>query len=189
MLCMKSRLILPGKHLLPRDLEDRTALHNICTTYRVWITYIRANIFQIQSHCMNDLQEALESIHSRIRDLRLSDECPSTRFFLQTPTKELSATEPISVQLGSRPHALSNLQHSGQMTSALDDCARQLCANLQLSTESLRAVGTELKMRVRFGHLKLRQIRKGLGTPLSYKTFAEVMQDCSLRGGACLETR
>lgn len=189
MLCVKSRLILPGKHLLPRELEDRTSLHDICTAHRVWITYIRANIFQIQSHSMTDLQEALESIHSRIRDLRLSDECLATRFFVQTPTKELSTTEPINVQLGSRPNALPNLVHPKQISSALDSCAQQLYANLQLSTESLRAVGAELRMRVNFGHLKIRQIRKGLKAQLSYKSFAEVMRVCSVRGGACLETR
>lgn len=174
--------------MLPRGLDDPTALNDIRQKHKAWITMAQPNVLQVHAAHIKRLQEAVKAINWRIHDMRLSSESLTTRFLVQKPTNARNSAL-VRVELNSRPQVLTAKDGPGDIASVAEDLCQQIQGTLVPSMDILRAVGAELKMRINFGRLEVRQRKKGLGQDMSYADFSMMVPQYSIRGGASLVSR
>lgn len=174
--------------MLPRGLEEPSALNDICKKNEVWIKRVQPNVFEVRSSNIRRLQEAIKDINWAIHDMRLSNEYLTTRFLVQEPTKA-HKDGLVRVELNSRPHVPTAKGNVGDTAPVARDLCQQLQSSLVPSTEILRSLGALLRMRINFGRLEVRQRKKGLGDKMSYADFCKMVPQYSIRGGASLKTR
>ncbi|KAM5356303.1 hypothetical protein ACJ41O_002949 [Fusarium nematophilum] len=179
--------VLPGEHLLPTGLDEPGALDSIRRTYKVYITRVKPNVFDIRCDSISRLQQALHAINWAIRDMRLSNEHSTVQFLVQKPTNALSI-DMIRAGLSKRPHFISRSPHLVSNASAMDDHLQQLASTLSSSAEGLMALNKSLKLRVNFGHLSIEKRKKGSQDEIAYDDFVKLMSTYSIRGGASFET-
>ncbi|KAM4059362.1 hypothetical protein HRG_007780 [Hirsutella rhossiliensis] len=185
---LEATLVIPGKHMLPRGLDDPTALNDVRKKHKVWITRVQPNVFELRSKHITRLQEAIKDINWCIHDMRLSSENLTTRFLVQEPANAPKDAL-VKVELNSRPHVLTVKATRGDIAAVAKDLCHQLQASLVPSTDILRALGADLRMRVNIGRLEVRQRKKGLGQNMSYADFSKMIPQYSIRGGASLISR
>ncbi|KAK5987674.1 hypothetical protein PT974_11806 [Cladobotryum mycophilum] len=181
------RLVIPGEHMLPRGLDNRTTLDSIRISHKVWITNVEPNIFKICGESMLQLRQAVRAINDVIHDMRLANEYLNTRFMVQKPSRD-SYSVPIIFELSSRPHMkFATPGARDMMSTAIDAHTLNIQNELLANLDVLTSCGTYLKMRVNFGHLNIRQKRKGQEDELNFDELAKVMKMYSTRGGARLD--
>lgn len=174
--------------MLPRGLDDPTGLDDIRKKHQVWITRMQPNMLEVRSEHIQQLQEAIKAINWCIHDMRLSSENLTTRFLVQTPANAPKGAL-VKVELNSRPVVSTAQGTGGDVVPVAMELCQQLKDSLVPSTDILRALSTNLKMRVNFGRLEVRQRKKGLGQNMSYADFSKMVPQYSMRGGASLISR
>ncbi|UNI15239.1 hypothetical protein JDV02_001791 [Purpureocillium takamizusanense] len=181
-------LVIPGGNMLPQGLDDPEALNDIRAKHKVWIHRPKPNIFEICGRDIRQLQNAVKALNWKLHDMRLSSEALTTQFLAQKPSKEEHGVI-VNVELDARPvvKALSDAPRSVLKTAL--DLSEQLRGSLLPSTDILRLMTTNLRMRVNFGRVQVRTRKKGLGNNMPYASFAEMVPQFSSRGGAGLQTR
>ncbi|CAM1507334.1 Fc.00g069750.m01.CDS01 [Cosmosporella sp. VM-42] len=183
-------LVLPGKHLLPRGLDEPGALNDIRRSYQVYITRVddKPNVLDVRCKSISGLQKAVKAINWAIHDLRLSNDHPAVRFLLQEPTNAASEGN-IRIEMGKRPYYLVKSSTIANNASAMDMHVPRLAVDLRIAAETLMALTKHMKMRVTFGQLILRQKKRNSQDVLTKDGFAKLLNAHSVRGGAGLETR
>ena len=181
-------MVIPGKHLLPRGLDEPSALHDIRRTHKVYITNIKPNILDIQCDSISRLQQAVKAINWAIHDMRLSNDHPTIRFLLQKPTNAFDGGM-IKTELGSRPYFISKTTALVDNSSAMDDHIPQLTKDFLNSARTLTTLNKDLNMRIIFGHLKLRLKKKGSKDEIPKEQFAKLLNVYSMRGGAIFDPK
>ncbi|KYK55954.1 hypothetical protein DCS_07919 [Drechmeria coniospora] len=183
-------LVIPGKHMLPRNLDDPAALNAIRRTHRVWITRPQPNILVIHSDDTQRLQCALKDLNWTIHDMRRSDEIAVTRFVTQQPAN-MTEDVLVKVELNARPYMAGNSRtpDSGETLPVALGLFHELAGRVTSSAESLRRLTVDLKMRVNFGSLQVRRRKRTLGNEMTYADFAHMVSQYAIRGGAHLDKR
>lgn len=189
----EASVVIPGKHMLPRGLNDPVALDDIRKKHKVWIVTktqptTQSNVFNIYSKSIRQLQEAVKELNWALHDMRLASENVTTQFLVQKPSI-IHSDEPIVVKLNARPHVLNVPNSSAMALPVSVDLFDQLQSGLPSLSEVLTARGAHQKMRVNFGRLEIRSRKKGVGNLMPYLDFEKMVPHYSVRGGANLHTR
>ncbi|KAH7274626.1 hypothetical protein MRS44_000521 [Fusarium solani] len=180
--------VIPGKHLLPPELDEPGALDGIRRQYGVYITRVKPNVLDLRCESIGRLQEALRAINWALRDMRLSNEHASVRFLVQRPTNAI-ISDMISVELGKRPAFLSPSPSLVSNMSSMNDHLPQLASDMAISAEGLMGVSKNMTFRINFGHLTIGKKKKGSEDEVSIGNFTKLMDMYSVRGGASFEPR
>ncbi|KFA61308.1 hypothetical protein S40285_05967 [Stachybotrys chlorohalonatus IBT 40285] len=185
------RLVIPGKHMLPQGLDHPTAFRDVCRSNKVWITRLESepNIIHIRSETMLELQNGLAAVNRAIRDMRLENEHQSPRFLIQSITRAARDMARITLVLNARPFIANAAQPPNNQNIFPEPILSDLCADIGSSFETLRVVGSRLKMSVRFGQFIVRAKKRGLTDQISYDDFLSLMNMYPRRGGAIFEPR
>lgn len=182
----QASLVVPARHMLPRALDDDTILDEIRIKHKVWITRTKPAIFDLCSDNMRALQDAVKAINWMLHDIRLSGGDTHARFLAQMPASDTPATI-VQVRLNERPVVRWPADARVNALAAARHHVEQLCSAFVPSMEAVRDLPRELKMRVNFGLVKVRSRAKGLGSDMSYATFAEMLEQDSSRRSCVFE--
>ncbi|KAF7551713.1 hypothetical protein G7046_g7645 [Stylonectria norvegica] len=183
----QARLVIPGKHMLPRGLDEPTALNDIRQAHKAYITNVEPNVLDIRCETITGLQKAVKAINWAIHGLRLSNDHPIVRFLVQEPTNA-DADGVIAIELGKRPCFTSRSSILCDNSTAMDVALQRLPSELATSAEALRALTKDVKMRVNFAHLVVDRKKKGSQSEMTYPEFVKLMNVYSERGGARFPT-
>lgn len=175
--------------MLHRGLDKADALDDIRKTHKAWITRVQDNVLEVRCDNIRRLQEAVRHINRALHDMRLSNNA-ITRFSVQRPFN-VNYSALITVDVNARPYvaAAVNGAPGGQVLPVALDNLHQLCVRLVPSTDILRSLGTQLKMRVNFGRFQVSLGKKGLGSEMTYATFGRMLPQYSIRGEAMMDVR
>lgn len=183
-----TRVVLPGKHMLPRGLDEPWALDDIRKAHKVYITHVQPNILDIHCESMPRMQQAVHALNWAIHDLRLSNEHPPVRFLLQEPTNS-DVNDMVRVEIGSRPRFTSRSSTLVSNSSAMDKHLHRLVVDMPTSADTLMALNKNMKMRVNFGHLDVRSRNTQGRDEITHDEFVKLLNMYSVRGGASLGTK
>jgi hypothetical protein len=190
--CLEAHVPIANKHLTPSGLEEPGAFNAICKAHQVYVDYIGGlNNIIVSAESMTQLRDAVKAVNWLIHDMRLSHDLPATSFIIQKPLEANDRT-PISVVLGGRPCSIGvqkSMPDSADMCRIANSLVEPLRRDIVTSAERLMGIGKQLRVRINFGRVNIRQKKRGLGNELSYTSFADFMKACSIRGGAGLATR
>jgi hypothetical protein len=190
--CIKADIIIAGKHLTPSGLEEPGAFNAIRKAHQVYVDYIdESDTIIVSAESISQLKDAVKAVQWLIHDRRLSHDLPATSFIIQKPLEAHDQT-PISVVLGRRPCSIGaqkSMPDSADMSRIANNLVEPLRRDIVTSAERLMGIGKQLRARINFGRVNIRQKKKGLGNELSHTSFADFMKACSIRGGAGLATR
>ena len=180
--------MIPGEHLVPEGLDQPELLNKIRGKYEVWITIEDSNIFNLAGYNMSGLQGAIKALHWLIHDLRLADD-EHNHFLVQLPFN-VSDYANISMVLGARPEVMSGQRTSGRRSedSLVQGILKDVGRDIPRVSESLMALGQDLRMSVNFGRLNINMKRRGTGDELAYLEFKQALKPYAVRGGATLGT-
>ncbi|KAK7416090.1 hypothetical protein QQX98_005418 [Neonectria punicea] len=182
-----TRLVLPGKHMLPSGLSDPGVLDDIRKGHKVYI-HIESNILDIRCDSMRRLQQALHAVNWAIHDMRLCNEHPPIHFLAQEPTSG-DTNDMVRVEIGSRPRFVSQKPTLGSNHSAMDKHLHRLTTEMWSTADTLMALNKSMKMRVNFGHLDVRARNTRGRDEIPHDEFVRMLDMYSTRGGASLETK
>ncbi|PFH63346.1 hypothetical protein XA68_13803 [Ophiocordyceps unilateralis] len=185
---LEATLVIPGKHMLPRGIEESPGLVKIRKENKAYITRSQPNIFEIRTDNIKQLQNAMKELNWLIHDLRLSTENLRTRFVVQKPMNADNDSL-VTVKLNSRPTTAMHSSLVPIVSSLAHDNFLQLRGILASSAYILKALGTGLKMRVNFGRFEIRQRKRGVGDEMTYPDFTNMVALYSKRGGAGIHTQ
>lgn len=185
---IQTRLVIPGKDMLPDGLHAPGALDDIRKTHKAYITFPEPNILDIQCKYISQMKQAVHAVNWAIHDMRLCNDNPATKFFVQEPTKS-DTSGMVKVVIGSRPHFTSHLPMPKGNSTALNEHFLRLTAEMTTSAEALMGLNKQMKMRVYFGHLNVRSRKAGRGDDIPYDEFVKLMGMYSARGGARLQSK
>lgn len=180
--------MIPGEHLVPDGIDQEDLLNKIRAKHEVWITKEQPHVFNLAGYNMSSLQEAVKALNWLIHDLRLADD-EHNHFLVQLPL-HVSDHAKISMTLGARPAVIdAQSTFGGRSEQAivqgiLNDVGR----DVPQVSESLMALGQDLRMGVSFGRLNITMKRRMTGDDLSYPEFKHALKPYSVRGGATLGT-
>ncbi|RTE71245.1 hypothetical protein BHE90_014345 [Fusarium euwallaceae] len=180
--------VIPGKHLLPPELDEPGALDDIRRQYGVYITRVKPNVLDLRCESIGRLQQALRAINWALRDMRLSNERASVRFLVQRPTNAL-IHDMITIELGKRPTFLCPSPSLVSNMSSMNDHIPHLASDMAISAEGLMAVSKSMTFRINFGHLIIGKKKKGSKDEVSIGDFTKLMDMHSARGGASFEPK
>ncbi|KAJ4311951.1 hypothetical protein N0V84_010187 [Fusarium piperis] len=180
--------VIPGKHLLPPELDAPGALDDIRRQYGVYITRVRPNVLDLRCESIGRLQQALQAVNWALRDMRLSNEHASVRFLVQRPTNAI-VSDMIAVELGKRPTFLSPSPYLVSNMSSMNGHLPQLASEMAASAEGLMVVNKNMTFRINFGHLIIGKKKKGSEDEVSIGNFSKLMDMYSVRGGASFEPK
>ena len=105
-------MVLPTGDLLPMALEDPAALDELRIKYKVWITFDKPNVLNIQCHNTARLREAVRALHWRLHDMRLSDDQGAAGFMVQKRI-EPDDCRLVRVLVGYRPTVIGGTELAG----------------------------------------------------------------------------
>ena len=181
--------MIPGEHRLPLGLDNDAAFDNIRISSKIWITRVEPHVFDIHSRSMTGLRTGMDGINAILHDMRLTNDVPLVRYFVQVPTK-VKGDSLVKFKSESRPQVVESSTVSQTSSSkALDSLMIRLGTRIQPAAESLLALSQDLKMRVNFGKLYVRDVKRGTGEHLNYAELEDTLSPYSTRGGADLNVK
>jgi hypothetical protein len=133
---------------------------------------------------MAGLRSAMRGMHSLLHDMRLTNDVPLVRYFVQGPTK-VPDDALVKFVANSRPRVSdTSSTANGSLVAALDSLLLRIGTSIQPAAESLMALSKHLQMRVSFGQLCVRHVKRGTADSLTYDELPTVLDVYSTRGGA-----
>lgn len=154
------------------------------------MTRIESHVFQILGGSRTVIKNATVAFHKLIHEIQKTTEYQKACYYVQPPSKVLDMeTVVVRCKAGSRPY----ISLPGIAPSKFEDAVAarlgQFTKGLFEAADVLTALDTQLRMRVSFGKLFIRDDGIDAVVEGSYETLSKLMDEFSENGGARFESR